>query len=71
MMVRNDSAALFSAARFLAGAPSAAHTRRCLGRLEEWRAEVRRFYPWPALEASIAADIAQLNAHLKELDDGR
>lgn len=69
-MVR-DTMALFSAAQFLAGAPSAAHTRKWIRRLHDWRADVQRFYPWPALEASIAADIAALNVYLKGRPDER
>lgn len=65
-MPRADAMALFSARRLIATRPSAKRVRRWLQHLEHWQGDVRRFYPWPALEASLAADIAVLNDYLKE-----
>jgi hypothetical protein len=66
MMVAGDTMALFRAAQFLEQRPTRRATERWLRRLQDWRGDVRRFYPWPALEASLDADIRALTNYLKE-----
>ena len=55
-----------SVAALLARNPSVRALEARILRSEMWVADVRRFYPWPALEHSIALDIALMRERLAD-----